>query len=67
MVWAVMPGAFMLLGAVLFLMFGFIHTCRPPESLQDDYSETLGAIARFMWPVGLAIMMVSAVVWLLAL
>lgn len=58
---------FFVIGAGMFVTFGFLDFVRPPKLLQDDYSKTLGTMARYIWPLGLGILIVSGLVWLYGL
>ena len=53
-------------GAALFVAFGFLSLCRPREPHEDDYSYYMGKLSNMMWPIGVAIMVISAILWLVS-
>lgn len=55
---------FLVIGAGMFVTFGFLDFVRPRKRLQDDYNKTLGTMARYIWPLGLGILIVGGLVWL---
>lgn len=52
------------LGALLSLMFVFLRVCCQRDPLPGSYSYFMIRMTNVMWPIGVAIMAISAVVWL---
>lgn len=54
---------FLLLGVLLFVGFGWLALPLPNEP-ESDYGNGLNFVARLLWPIGLAILVISLLVWL---